>query len=135
MPVLLMQGNALHIPLREQSVHMICTSPPYWGLRDYGTGTWQGGDPLCPHAPAATPSRRGLASSTLVGGTATTGHQQEGYGQQCSRCGAVRDDQQLGLEPLYSCGRMESGLRQLRKDLTPEELAYVIAELQKAGLI
>jgi hypothetical protein len=31
-----LQGNALHLPLADGSVHMVCTSPPYWGLRDYG---------------------------------------------------------------------------------------------------
>src|SRR5882724_2026869 len=24
------------MPLTDGSVHMVCTSPPYWGLRDYG---------------------------------------------------------------------------------------------------
>ena len=33
--VLLLQANSLHIPLQDQSVHMICTSPPYYGLRQY----------------------------------------------------------------------------------------------------
>lgn len=27
--------------LPENSVHVVCTSPPYWGLRDYGTGDAQ----------------------------------------------------------------------------------------------
>ena len=25
------------------------TSPPYWGLRDYGTATWEGGYKNCDH--------------------------------------------------------------------------------------
>jgi hypothetical protein len=25
------------------------TSPPYWGLREYGTALWLGGDPRCGH--------------------------------------------------------------------------------------
>jgi DNA modification methylase len=29
-------GNALHIPLADGSVHTCVTSPPYFGLRDYG---------------------------------------------------------------------------------------------------
>lgn len=29
-------ANAVHIPLRDKSVHCVFTSPPYWGLRDYG---------------------------------------------------------------------------------------------------
>ena len=41
--VLLCQGTALALPLKDASVHTCVTSPPYYGLRDYGTGTWQGG--------------------------------------------------------------------------------------------
>lgn len=33
---MLIQADARHIPLHEQSVHCVVTSPPYWGLRDYG---------------------------------------------------------------------------------------------------
>lgn len=36
MNVQIIQGNALAIPLADQSVHCVVTSPPYWGLRDYG---------------------------------------------------------------------------------------------------
>jgi hypothetical protein len=45
------------------------------------------------------------------------------------------DNGEIGLEPLHSCGRGEADMHQLRKDLTPEERAYVIAELRKVGLI
>ena len=31
------------------SAQMCVTSPPYYGLRDYGTATWVGGDPNCNH--------------------------------------------------------------------------------------
>lgn len=34
--MVLIQANALHIPLADGSVHCVVTSPPYWGLRDYG---------------------------------------------------------------------------------------------------
>jgi DNA modification methylase len=29
-------GNALHLPLADSTVQCCVTSPPYWGLRDYG---------------------------------------------------------------------------------------------------
>lgn len=32
----ILNGDALRIPLRDGSVHCVVTSPPYWGLRDYG---------------------------------------------------------------------------------------------------
>jgi site-specific DNA-methyltransferase (cytosine-N4-specific) len=35
--------------LADQSTQCCVTSPPYYGLRDYGTGTWIGGDPSCLH--------------------------------------------------------------------------------------
>ena len=34
--LLLTQGNALRIPLADESVHCVVTSPPYFSLRDYG---------------------------------------------------------------------------------------------------
>lgn len=34
---LIIRGNALRIPLADQSVHCVVTSPPYWSLRDYQT--------------------------------------------------------------------------------------------------
>ena len=38
------QADAREMPMPDASVHMVCTSPPYWGLRDYGLGQWQGGE-------------------------------------------------------------------------------------------
>ncbi len=35
--------------LPDESVQCVVTSPPYWGLRDYGTAIWSGGDPECDH--------------------------------------------------------------------------------------
>jgi DNA modification methylase len=34
--VTVLRGNALHLPLADESVHCVVTSPPYWALRDYG---------------------------------------------------------------------------------------------------
>lgn len=88
------QGNSLHIPFPDGYFQMVCTSPPYYALRDYGTGTWEGGDPNCAHSPA-----RGVGKSTLEGGgKETQGHQKEGYGSVCPKCGAIKTDAQIGLE-------------------------------------
>jgi DNA modification methylase len=43
--LLLTQGNALQIPLADESVHCVVTSPPYWGLRDYGISDQLGLEP------------------------------------------------------------------------------------------
>lgn len=88
-------GNCLDTlaALPDQSVHCVVTSPPYFGLRDYGTGTWEGGDPACDHV--------GTIKRSVSGGP---GKQQsnkgsnEVYSGPC-RCGAVRVDPQIGLEP------------------------------------
>src|SRR3972149_1543906 len=34
---LIIQGDARHIPLADESVQCVVTSPPYWRQRDYGT--------------------------------------------------------------------------------------------------
>lgn len=76
--VTLLLGDAAEqlATLPDQSIDAVVTSPPYFGLRDYGTATWAGGDPTCPH----TRIRRG--THTL----------------RCARCGAAREDRQYGLE-------------------------------------
>ena len=67
------------------------TSPPYWGLRDYGTSTWDGGDANCDHRKKlGGPSAKQMRS----GGT-----QNFQYRDACAKCGARRVDRQLGLEP------------------------------------
>ena len=35
--------------LGDKTIDCCVTSPPYYGLRDYGTGEWVGGDPNCSH--------------------------------------------------------------------------------------
>ncbi|HSW50476.1 MAG TPA: site-specific DNA-methyltransferase, partial [Bryobacteraceae bacterium] len=89
------QGDVLD-QLREMpnaSVHCCVTSPPYWGLRDYGTAEWEGGDPECDHV--------GQEARTVSGGAGkqyTNAGSNRVYSGDC-RCGATRKDRQLGLEP------------------------------------
>jgi DNA modification methylase len=47
---MLIRGDARRIPLRDQCVQCVVTSPPYWGLRDYGleSSVW-GGESECEH--------------------------------------------------------------------------------------
>jgi DNA modification methylase len=42
MSVMLVQGDARALPLRDASVHICCTSPPYFALRSYGIGVDNG---------------------------------------------------------------------------------------------
>lgn len=90
-------GNNISVMRRlpEESIQCCITSPPYWGLRDYGTGVWVGGDPTCNHRPKF--SKLSLLSSTPGGGKKTVAHQQEGFKTRvCGNCGAVRSNEVWG---------------------------------------
>jgi site-specific DNA-methyltransferase (cytosine-N4-specific) len=95
--VRLYQGDAAEV-LRELpagSAHICVTSPPFYGLRDYGTGSWEGGDPDCDHVAYA--DRAGRPRSGLTGGLDTV-EAATIYRDTCGKCGARRVDNQLGLE-------------------------------------
>ena len=99
MSIKILQGSCLETlsSLEEKSVNTCVTSPPYWGLRDYGTGEWVGGDPGCPHMRTTKISKdtstghKGMSEQGNVVGDAI-------YKSECPKCGAVRKDDQLGLE-------------------------------------
>lgn len=102
--------------------HQVCvTSPPYWGLRDYGTGRWEGGDPTCDHRRT---SARSVAGSTLDGATTTQGHAQDVWTRgACGRCGARRvDDHQIGQEDSVTAyvAELVGVLREVRRILRPD---------------
>jgi DNA modification methylase len=95
----ILQGDCIESlkKLEDQSINTCITSPPYWGLRDYGTGEWVGGDPNCSHM-----------RTTKISKNTSTGHKamfEQGnvvgdaiYKNECPKCGAIRKDSQLGLE-------------------------------------
>lgn len=82
--------------LPDESIDCCVTSPPYYGLRDYGTGKWIGGDPNCPHARISKWNAGmsvGQSQSGLVGNIGDAI-----FKTVCPLCGAVREDKQIGLE-------------------------------------
>lgn len=102
----------------DGSIHTVVTSPPYWGLRDYGTATWRGGDPDCDH-------------SRMVGGRGTNVPQTKspkvlypisahrgGEPAVCA-CGARRTDRGIGLEatPEAYVERLVEIFREVRRVL------------------
>ena len=101
MSIEILEGNCLDTlkQLPDQCVNTCITSPPYWGLRDYGTATWIGGDPNCNHM---------RDSKVNPSGNTDTGHKamfekdnavgDAIYKSECPKCGAKRKDQQLGIE-------------------------------------
>jgi len=81
----------------EKCVNTCVTSPPYWGLRDYGTSTWVGGNENCTHRTQR--DRRGEyggKQETNVG--SVVGSREIKVNSACPTCGAVREDNQIGLE-------------------------------------
>lgn len=55
------------------------------------------------------------------------------YRDICGKCGARRIDNQIGLEETPDCGL--HGQLRIKKDLTPEQLRYVLQRLLDAGLL
>ena len=103
--------------IQDESVNCIVTSPPYYGLRDYGTGEWIGGDPNCPHRRTSKYSEK-----------TQTGHRQDElkgnvgdaiFKTVCPLCGAVRVDKQIGLEetPEEYIGRLVSVFKECKRVL------------------
>jgi len=96
--------------LPDQSVHAVATSPPFFGLRDYGTGEWEGGDPDCDHRRERGErgnSRQNLAqAATRSDGSPRSAENRSDadsglfpmYRDVCGKCGAERVDRQIGLE-------------------------------------
>ena len=87
--------------LPDGCVHCVVTSPPYFALRDYQTGTWEGGDPACDHKQNVKRQNMDKLSEQYRGGghKASTVYAASGYPRQsCRKCGAVRVDRQIGLE-------------------------------------
>lgn len=92
----LLQGDCITVlrTLEAYSVSCCVTSPPYYGLRDYGTAAWMHGDPECDHT-YAKGGRNPETSSKQISSAGTTFSQ---YEKVCKRCGAQRIDSQIGLE-------------------------------------
>jgi DNA modification methylase len=103
----LYQGHVLDVlaVLPDESVHAVVTSPPYYGLRDYGTAQWSGGDPGCAHQAGTRPSGRG----------------------RCGRCGARSADRQIGLEasPAAYVDAIVSVFTATRRVLRPDGTAWL----------
>jgi hypothetical protein len=103
-PWTVLEGDAITrlAELPAASFHTVCTSPPYWQLRDYGTGTWEGGAAGCDHREPGT--NRGKRAE-LPDPPAGWAERAQGapYRDLCGKCGARRIDQQLGLERLPDC--------------------------------
>ena len=121
-------GNCLDVlkELPRDYFHTVVTSPPYYGLRDYNTGTWVGGDPNCPHKRLSKISKdtatghKGMHEQGNVVGDAI-------YRQECPICGAKRQDEQIGLEltPQDYVTRLVEVFREVRRTLRDDGTVWL----------
>ena len=95
----IIQGNCIDKlkELEDESVQCVVTSPPYWGLRDYGTATWEGGDENCEHLADRSKYEKNFNDSLQSTNTGTYARDIIGK-WECPKCKAIRIDDQLGLE-------------------------------------
>jgi DNA modification methylase len=100
--------------LPADSVHCVVTSPPYWGLRDYGTGRWEGGDAGCDHRHETAHQKQG-ANSARIGRGNVEAQRNENFRDVCGKCGAR-------LEPTLDAwvARMVEVFREVRRVLRPD---------------
>ncbi len=118
--------------LPDGSVHCVVTSPPYWGLRDYGTGTWEGGEEGCDHKPPQDWIDHNFNAKSAFGDGAKTQsaaaimrwYKKDG---SCPRCGARRIDKQLGNEktPEEYVAKMVEVFRDVRRVLRDDGTCWL----------
>lgn len=108
--------------LPDDHFDCVVTSPPYWGLRDYGTAEWVGGDPACDHRSPTMRPDRDEQRAALAGSVATNSAQLLlAHRSACGKCGAVKVDHQIGLEPTLGehLAVMVEVMREVRRVLKP----------------
>lgn len=101
--------------LPDNSIHCCVTSPPYFGLRDYGTAKWEGGDPNCDH----------IRKHAKHGGERADRDQSANvfqYKGKCEICGATSVDDQIGQEqtPDEFVAKLVEVFEQVRRVLRPD---------------
>ena len=110
--------------LPDASVQCVVTSPPYWGLRDYGTATWEGGDPSCQHNARSGDLRFTHPISAKQSSNAGSAGS---AGEKCHHCGAKRVDAQIGLElsPAAYVAALVGVFREVRRVLADDGVVWL----------
>ena len=121
------EGNCVDVlkTFPDNSINCCITSPPYYGLRDYGTAKWVGGDPNCPHKRLSKQSDKtitGHAQAELIGNVGDAI-----FKTVCPLCGAVREDLQVGLEesPEEYIQRLVEIFREVRRIMTDDGTLWI----------
>jgi DNA modification methylase len=118
-------GNCLDVlkTLDSESVQCCVTSPPYYGLRDYGTAKWEGGDLACDHKNNRWPPQN-INKSAELPVRASIGMDVN----LCPNgCGAIRTDNQIGLEqtPELYVENLVSVFREVRRVLKDDGVLWL----------
>lgn len=127
----ILQGDCLESlkTLPDNSINCCVTSPPYYGLRDYGTGKWVGGDPNCLHMRSTkiSKNRKNIATGQVTQHDMGLGVGDAIYKTVCPLCGAVREDKQVGLEetPEQYIERLVGIFREVRRILKDDGVLWV----------
>lgn len=100
----------------DNSISCCITSPPYWGLRDYGTADWEGGDENCKH------KHGNQVAQTNGVGNVHSGMKPGYDASVCILCGAKRIDEQIGLEktPEEYVSKMVLVFEEVKRVLKPD---------------
>jgi len=112
----------------DESIDCCVTSPPYYGLRDYGTGKWVGGDPNCPHQTGTYSDKTAVGThKKFMEMNAPQVGNSHMMKRVCTRCGAVREDLQVGLEetPEEYIERLVNIFREVKRVLKPAGTLWV----------
>lgn len=114
------------LPLLPKGVaQCTVTSPPYFGLRDYSTATWQGGDADCDHKhPDQT---RGEAAHYKQSSNGNGTSARNVFRDECGKCGAIRIDAQIGLEasPQLFIAKMVEVFEEVRRVLRSDGMLFL----------
>jgi len=138
--ITLYNTSSRRIPLPDESVHCVVTSPPYWNLRKYegDRGDVWGGVPCLhewdslwqrpAHPDRSSGGRDMKASGVFVAGRDQPAKAARGeafdYGETCVRCGAWRG--KYGLEPtvaMYIAHSLKF-LLEIRRVLRPDGIVF-----------
>lgn len=115
--------------LPDCSVQCCVTSPPYMGLRDYGTAVWIGGSSDCSHIVDESKTKvfgnpefnknRPCRKETKLPGFS--------FDKVCSKCGAVKTDKQIGMEksPELYVEKLVSVFREVRRVLKDDGTVWL----------
>lgn len=113
--------------LPDNSVDCCVTSPPYYALRDYGTGHWEGGSVECKHESATRKSRFDYSMEKSKKRSTSRGTDVTLHEKVCPDCGAVYVDNQIGLEetPQAYIDRLTEVFMEVYRVLKPEGTLWV----------